>query len=63
MEMNVEKRKETITRLLEAHDLLFKSMIKLGSYTKYHGQLFSRIRKDLEKEAYLIDDVAETEDG
>jgi hypothetical protein len=47
MERKIETRDETIARLLESRDLLFKSMIKFGCFAKCHRQLFARIDKQL----------------
>jgi len=44
-----ETREETIKRLGECQYLLFHSMLKFGCYTKAHGELFRRIREQLEE--------------
>jgi len=55
MEMDVEKRKEKIDRLLESRDLLFKSMVKYGAFNKCYNYLFAKIDHQLEEEGFYPD--------
>jgi hypothetical protein len=55
MEMDLEKRKEKIERLLESRDLLFKSMIKYGTFNKCYNYLFAKIDRHLEEEGFYLD--------
>jgi len=53
MEMDVEKRKNKIERLLESRDLLYRSMIKYGSFHKCYNCLFEEINKQLNDEGVI----------
>ena len=56
MEVNVENRKEKIERLMESRNLLFKSMVKFGTYTRCHKDLFMKIDHQLEDEGVYPDE-------
>lgn len=56
MEMDIEKRKEKIDRLLESRDLLFRSMIKYGAFNKCYNCLFEKIERQLNEEGYYLND-------
>ena len=56
MEMDVIKRKNKIERLLESRDLLFKSMVKYGSFNKCYNYLFEKINHQLDEEGFNLAD-------
>jgi hypothetical protein len=56
MEMDIEKRKEKIERLLESRDLLFRSMIKYGAFNKCYNCLFEKIECQIKNAGYYLDE-------
>jgi len=44
-----ETREEKINRLLESHNYLYRSMIKMGVFYKCHDELFKKIKTELDK--------------
>lgn len=56
MEMDLIKKGEKIERLLESRDLLFKSMVKYGTFNKCYNYLFVKIDRQLEDEGYYLEE-------
>ena len=58
--MKKERKPETtedrIHRMYECQDLLFRSMLKFGAYTKAHGELFKRIRNQLKDDGVVFEE-------
>jgi hypothetical protein len=53
----MESKEDTIQRLLNSRDYLWKHVISFGCITNCHTKLFQRIDEQLEREGVNLDEV------